>query len=1119
MKTINKKYGAGINTVLVICFIIVLTVFFGYFCSIRLAVSEINKKEAEKILIDSRLDAEEFLRGRLRMQQCAADMLGSYISSETYSADGLRDFLRSYYFTGAEKFSLYIADGADIFGTGNIHDRDLFYRVSAGESVTEFKDNTDIYIFVPVVVRGEFFGVLEGKYKIYEFFDAVRKNLPDCNAGIINSSSDVIAKINNISPSEAGSVLGAIGNISDEGKDYVRLDAASAFEAYLMPISGTDYYLYISIPEMEDFSDIYSQISKNTIIMMIIIIAIVIFLITYVKLDMTEALRNEKRINQELKLANDRIQLNEQRYNLAMEKSNSVFFEWNILTDSLEISENWEKALGIRAEKGNYLETILTNSAIYPEDRSAYYKFLNGAKEGSPEEECIIRMKFSDAEYYSWCRINITTVRNSVNIPIRVTGVIVDIDDEKREVDDLKRQQGEQQRLMQEKYAFIYRHSCDAILDINPDTGEYQCSFSNTNKIIKYIPESGDYDENMKKLFDTRVHHDDVDAVGKSIQLEHLKKYFDGGRNDMETRMRIIGDDGSISWLEYRAFYLNNAENPSIVAALRDITEQKQKRDMEQLDKQRLNAAVANIYSLVAIIDLSANLLRTIYYNPDVFVINPEMQGPGGTISYTEFVGVSANNSIYEDDRELYMSSCKLSNIIELHHNSGGVNIECRSLGSDNKYHWVNIIMIKINETMNDHEMMAVLVKNIDEKRQTEENLRDALGAAEDASRAKSEFLSRMSHEIRTPMNGIIGMTDIAMLSVGDDDKVRNCLDKIFTSSKFLLSLINDILDMSRIENGKITLDYAAFDLDDFIKNIQVIIGSQANSKGVNFNITEKDITHKIIIGDRLRINQIIINLLSNAIKFTAKGGYVDLIIEQQEMDDNKVFMHFSVKDTGVGMSKEFMTRIFKPFEQQSVKTTKTYGGTGLGLSISKNLVTMMGGHIQVSSVEGEGSTFDVELQLSLPETAEDVNIEEDLSSAGDSAEEFDFSGCKILLVEDDDLNQEIAIDVFERKGAEVESAYNGDEAVKMFAESSPDHYDVVFMDIMMPVKNGLDAAKEIRGLDREDAKKVPIIAMSANAFKEDIAKSLAAGMDSHISKPINPKTVYRTLKKYWEKK
>lgn len=1110
MKT--NKYAAGTNAVLLICFIIALMVFSVYVYSVRTAISGIDEKETEKIVLSSKSDIEDFLQERLRLQQCAADMLASYIGSEMYSADGLRDFLRNYYFAGTEKFTLYVAEGADIFGTGNIYDRDIFYRAMGGECVTLVRDNSNVCIYVPVVIRGEFFGVLEGEYRIYELFDVIREISYESNVGVVNADGKFDASIVSVSPAEMGAVRSAIKNFDSKNPEYVKINQ----NTYILPISGYDFYLYISVHRMDDFADTYTMLSKNTMFMIIMMLAVVVFLMAYIRRDMNQALRTEKRINQELKLANDRIQLNEQRYNLAMEKSNSVFFEWNILTDSLEISEHWEKTLGIKAETGNYLETILTDSTIYPEDRSTYYRFLRGAKEGMPDEECIIRMKFSDSKDYSWRRINITIVRNSVDIPIRVTGVIVDIDDEKREVDNLRRQQGEEKRLMQEKYAFIYRHSCDAILDIDPDTGRYKCSFSSTNRIIKYIPESGDYDENMDALVETRVPHNDIDTVRKNISLDYLKNYFDGGRNDMEMRMQIINDDGSISWLEYRAFYLNNGRKSSIVAALRDITEQKFKRDMEQLDKQRLNAAVANIYSLVAIIDLSANMLRTVYYNPDVFVVE---QSPGGTISYTEFVGLSTNNTIYEDDRELYMSSCKLSNLRELHSSgSSGVNIECRSMGADGKYHWVNIIMVKINnDTMNGHEMMAVLVKNIDEKRQIEENLRDALGAAEDASRAKSDFLSRMSHEIRTPMNGIIGMTDIAMLSIGDDGKVKDCLDKIFTSSKFLLSLINDILDMSRIENGKITLDCAAFDLDDFVKNIQVIIGSQANAKGVNFKITEKGITHKIIIGDRMRINQIIINLLSNAIKFTAAGGNVDLYIEQDLMRDNKVFMHFSVRDTGVGMSKEFLTRIFNPFEQQSTKTTKTYGGTGLGLSISKNLVTMMGGHIQVSSVEGEGSTFDVEIQLALPEPAEEVHVEDNIAPS-DTPKDFDFSGCRILLVEDDDLNQEIAIDVFERKGGEVDSAYNGNEAVKIFGESKPDYYDVVFMDIMMPVKNGLDAAKEIRELDRPDAKTVPIIAMSANAFKEDVAKSLAVGMDTHISKPIDPMTVYRTLDKYWKK-
>lgn len=387
--------------------------------------------------------------------------------------------------------------------------------------------------------------------------------------------------------------------------------------------------------------------------------------------------------------------------------------------------------------------------------------------------------------------------------------------------------------------------------------------------------------------------------------------------------------------------------------------------------------------------------------------------------------------------------------------------------------------------------------RDITEDKKELEAAKEQLKIAESVSQSKTEFLSSMSHEIRTLMNGIIGMLTLAHGQLRGHS-AENYIIKAEQLSKYLLSVINDILDMSRIEAGKIELESKPFELAALAEKLRNMFQKNVEAKGVAFYVEMKDVDVKYIVGDELRISQILVNFLSNAQKFTEKGE-IRVTFRQLQKENGKVSLMFRVHDTGKGMDAKFISRIFKPFEQESQDITKQYGGSGLGMSITDRLVHLMGGEIVIDSMLGKGSDFSIYLTLPIAEVSEIETEQED-----ETGTDFTFNGCHILMAEDNEINAEIAVSILENEGAKVDVAVNGKDAVEKYAASAPGTYNFILMDIQMPVMNGRDAAKQIRSMDRKDAGEIPIFALSADAFVEDQRLSAMSGMNGHFTKPID---------------
>ena len=416
-----------------------------------------------------------------------------------------------------------------------------------------------------------------------------------------------------------------------------------------------------------------------------------------------------------------------------------------------------------------------------------------------------------------------------------------------------------------------------------------------------------------------------------------------------------------------------------------------------------------------------------------------------------------------------------------------------------------------------DHKMICIVRQDVTEtmtaERRSKETLEQALALAEEANRAKSDFLSSMSHDIRTPMNAIMGMTTLARAHLDEREKVENCLRKITLSSRHLLSLINDILDMSKIEQSKITLNNDKVFLSDLLEQLYSIIGQQAQEAGLQFDVRTSNIIHPYFYGDALRINQILINILGNAVKFTPDGGTVTFLTEELPTIKGPGYVRycFTIRDTGIGMPESFLSHLFEPFTRN--RNTEHVEGSGLGLSITKGLIELMGGELLVESRERAGTTFRVEMEYRIaPEDNRGESGDKTGVSTPSGADRL--TGRCLLVAEDNEINAEVLSELLLLQGVRTVVKTNGVQVLNEFQSAAYGTYDAVLMDIQMPEMNGYEAARAIRNLEQKTGRHMPIIAMTANAFAEDIQEAMKAGMDAHVAKPIDMSALMKTLDK-----
>ncbi|MDD3340297.1 MAG: response regulator [Lachnospiraceae bacterium] len=919
------------------------------------------------------------------------------------------------------------------------------------------------------------------------------------------------------------------------------------------------------------------------------------------------------------------LRISEEKFRIATENSDVSFWSYNLKTKEIMQTRASKMRHGHEEVVPNVPQSIIQSGFVRKDSVKDFTELYEKLEQGVKTCSADIWFHTPDDKGW-WCEhIDYTNVFDKNGLPVIAYAVGKDVTAVKL-AEQRYNEEMEYSKAIQHKKLLAKARS-------NMTQNIVESSIAKDN--VRMLREGSSYSADTEELAKTALTREQQEQMRHMLNRDRVLKAFENGETQYSFDYQRRVQDGRIIWVSTTVKSYQNQQTKDIMSFMYtyDINEEKIKDAIIQV--------VSEIeHDYVAYVDLKNNT-----YN--MYLGNKE-NGPLPAQYSDDYV-----DSLIRTNREILVPEDVERIIHDMMPETIRKNLEEKNVFSTIcgvKHSDGSIRQKRLQYAYLDKPSDQILVTRSDvtdlfnQQKQQHDMLQTALLATEQANSAKSDFLSRMSHEIRTPMNAIIGMSTIAAQSIGDDAQVADCISKIGISSRFLLSLINDILDMSRIESGKVLLRREKIPFQEFLNGINSICYNQAGAKNIDYeNIVDSSV-EDCYIGDAMKLQQVIINIVSNAIKFTPENGKVSISVRQIKKEKNDAVMRFIINDTGCGIAEEYIPHLFEPFSQEYSGTTAMYGGTGLGLAICNNLVAMMDGTIAVRSIKNVGSEFTVDVKLGITEesktryakkqnynftelkalvvdddvivceqavitlreigvksewvdsgkkavgrvkdkwdkkeyydlvlidwkmpemdgieTARQIRkivgpevtiiimtaydwaaIEHDAKLAGvnllmskpmfksslisafekafhdkqDEAEmnvqdEFNFEGKKILLVEDHPLNVEVAKKLLERKGFLVEHAENGVRAVEMYAKTPPGYYDAILMDIRMPQMDGLQAANAIRHMSKETSKVIPIIAMTANAFDDDIQKSKAAGMNAHLAKPIEPKQMFQTL-------